>query len=370
MVCNILIACGAMLGVTLRPASGYSLEYYDCRSPTRIDKFARPTACDPFAADEEVATGTTFEVLTMAETIEVSGWSFEVIHSEWRYRCGVFSHMKLSGVPNLLQHSPVTGADYRGMTRQQEYIPEGCAMGLPLRLNTWNYFQVKASGDLEAFPDCRTCQGQETRHGEELVKNELVLLELRVMVRDEKFLVNQGNIESVKEHLQLPCTVREEGCQTSAKTYLWRDKESHCNLHRVRTIAPNRTRSTWLVDHRSQLLLNVSGTFSAPGCDLTLQTTQIDNIYLADLAKSDTREKVYKMPQLDVREVEMQQNTAVALDYVAYQLSRQIEAAQQTAGARIYKQQHKTWDSTPIQIQPILLFTTHGDMLYKFRCPY
>ena len=82
MVFNIIMACGAMLGVRPGPASGYSLEYYDCRSPTRIDKFARPTACDPFAADEEVAAGTTFEVLTLAETREVSGWSCEVIHSE------------------------------------------------------------------------------------------------------------------------------------------------------------------------------------------------------------------------------------------------------------------------------------------------
>ena len=84
----------------------------------------------------------------------------------------------------------MTGADCRGMVRRQEYIPEGQAVGLPLRLNTWNYFQVTASGDLEAFPDHMTCQGQETRHGEELVKNEVVLLELRVMVRDEMFLIN------------------------------------------------------------------------------------------------------------------------------------------------------------------------------------
>ena len=77
-------------------------------------------------------------------------------------------------------------------------------MGLPLWLNTWNYFQVTASGDLEAFPDHMTCQGQETRQGEELVKNEVVLLELRVMARDELFLINQGNIESQTKHLQLP----------------------------------------------------------------------------------------------------------------------------------------------------------------------
>ncbi len=43
-----------MLGVMPGLASGYSLEYFDCRSLTRIDKFATPTACDPFAADEEV----------------------------------------------------------------------------------------------------------------------------------------------------------------------------------------------------------------------------------------------------------------------------------------------------------------------------
>ncbi len=155
----------------------------------------------------------------------------------------------------------------------------------------------------------------------------MVLLELRVMVRNEMFLIHQGHIESVTEHLQLPSTVRKESCQMSAKTYVWRDKESHCNLHRVRTIVPNCTRSTWLVDHRSQLLLNVSGTFATTGCGLTVKTTQLDNIYLADLAKSDTKEKVYQMPQLDVREVDMQRNTAMALDYLAYQLSRQIEVS-------------------------------------------
>ncbi|MCP3665048.1 MAG: hypothetical protein GY696_21550 [Gammaproteobacteria bacterium] len=37
MVFNLLMACGAMLGVMPGPASGYSLEYFDCRSLTKID---------------------------------------------------------------------------------------------------------------------------------------------------------------------------------------------------------------------------------------------------------------------------------------------------------------------------------------------
>ena len=95
----------------LKPVSGYSLEYYDCRYPTKINKFARPTVCDPLAAEEEVATRSSFEVLTLAEVREVPGWSCEVIVSEWRYRCSVFSHMKLSGVLHLLRHSAVTNED-------------------------------------------------------------------------------------------------------------------------------------------------------------------------------------------------------------------------------------------------------------------
>ena len=50
---------------------------------------------------------------------------------------------------------------------------------------------------------------------------------------------------------------------------------------------------------------------------MTLQTTQVENVYLADLAISDNREKVYKMPQISIPEIDMQRNNAVALEYVA-----------------------------------------------------
>ena len=74
MMFSLLIACGAMAGFMLRPVSGYSLEYYDCRHPTKVNKFARPTVCDPFAAEEEVPTGTTYKVLTRAAVREVRGY--------------------------------------------------------------------------------------------------------------------------------------------------------------------------------------------------------------------------------------------------------------------------------------------------------
>ena len=157
-------------------------------------------------------------------------------------------------------------------------------------------------------------------------------------------------MESQTEHPQLPCTVKEGGCQTSRKTYLWKDTARNCQLHQIRTISPNQTQGTWLVDHYHQLLLNVAGVYPVSGCKLVLKATQLDNIYLADLTALEMRNIVYGLPQVSIREVDMQRNTTVALEYTAYQLSRQIEAATQTAGARVCKQQHETLDSTPMQI--------------------
>ena len=139
------------------------------------------------------------------------------------------------------------------------------------------------------------------------------MLKLRIMVRDENFIINNAIIESQTKHLQLPCTVQEEGCQTSSKTYIWKNTAGDCNLHRVRTIAPNRTKGTWLIDQCNQLRLNVTGVYPVPGWELVLKTRQLDNVFLAELAKAETRNKIYRMPQIAIRKIDMQRNPAVAL---------------------------------------------------------
>ncbi|MCP4118917.1 MAG: hypothetical protein GY737_26680, partial [Desulfobacteraceae bacterium] len=161
------------------------MEYYDCRSPTKIQKFARPSICDPLTANDETPLGGTYEVLTEGQTREMQGHSCEILVSEWRYRCGVFGHLKLASVPSLLRPSPVTKNECRRMVRSEKYTPPGRVSGMHLHFNQWNYFSITASGDLEAYPDHVECQGEETRHGDELVENEVVLIGLRIMVRNE-----------------------------------------------------------------------------------------------------------------------------------------------------------------------------------------
>ena len=45
---------------------------------------------------------------------------------------------------------------------------------MTLRLNSWNYFSLMESGDLEACPDHVLCKGEETREGEKLTKNAII----------------------------------------------------------------------------------------------------------------------------------------------------------------------------------------------------
>ncbi|MCP3663346.1 MAG: hypothetical protein GY696_12765 [Gammaproteobacteria bacterium] len=60
----------------------------------------------------------------MAETREVFCWSCEVIHSEWRFRCGLFSHLKLAGVYSLAKLSPGSLNPLGVWTRFREWLRE------------------------------------------------------------------------------------------------------------------------------------------------------------------------------------------------------------------------------------------------------
>ena len=315
------MASCAIILLMVGGANGYSVDFYDCRSPTRMERFVRPTACDALPAVEEQPMGKSFEVLTEATTRELSCWSCEIITSEWRYCCGIFSHLKLASVPHPMRHAQLSLAECRRILHRMEYTMQGRVKSMPLRLNTWNSFSMTVSGDLEAYPDHVECQGEETRDGDKLTENEIVLQELRIMLSDEHFLANHGRIENKGEYLQLPCTVRESGCQTSRKTYIWEDRAGDCQLHQIRMVTPNRTKGTWLVDQHHQLLLKVTGVYPITGCKLALKTSQVDYIYLAELTDKEMQNIIYGLPQMPARKVDLQINTALAIDYTVYQLT-------------------------------------------------
>ncbi|MCP3661237.1 MAG: hypothetical protein GY696_01880 [Gammaproteobacteria bacterium] len=91
-------------------------------------------------------------------------------------------------------------------------------------------------------------------------------------------------------------------------------------------------------------------------------------VYLADLTVPERQNIVDELPQISTREVNMQRETAVALEYMAFQLKRQFEEATRRAGAGLCKQQQVNLENTPAQIQPGSFGLAHGGLYYKFSC--
>ena len=129
-----------------------------------------------------------------------------------------------------------------------------------------------------------------------------LLIELQVRIQLERLIANNGQVRSVDGRLQLPCLARENGCQTLHRTYVWPAETGNCQLKYIRTISPNRTQETWLVDHHHKLLLNLTGMYSVPGCQLALAATQLRNLYLADLSLPERRQVVQSLPQVSPSE--------------------------------------------------------------------
>ncbi len=85
-------------------------------------------------------------------------------------------------------------------------------------------------------------------------------------------------MHSTDGHLQLPCPARENGCQTVHRTYVWPTGTGNYQLKNIRTISPNQTQETWLVNHHHKLLFNQTGMSSMTGCWLALIATHLRNL--------------------------------------------------------------------------------------------
>ena len=102
------------------------------------------------------------------------------------------------------------------------------------------------------------------------------------------------------------------------------------------------------------------GIYPVRDCQLVLETTQLRNVYLADLIVPERCNIVNELPQVSPREVNMQRETEVALEYAAYQLHKQIKVATQ--------QQQETLENVPVQTHPGHFGLAHGGLFHSYNC--
>ena len=105
-----------------------------------------------------------------------------------------------------------------------------------------------------------------------------------------------------------------------------------------------------------------------PDCRIVLESTLLRNLYLADLTIPERHQVVQYLPQVSTREINVQRETGVALEYATYLLHQQIETADYAARAQICQQQRGILENVPVQVQPGRFGLTNGDLYYQYNC--
>ena len=170
------------------------------------------------------------------------------------------------------------------MTEQRRYQPPGQDKVLHLRMGELTHHEIDQEGQLlEDQGRLRCHDGGHGPKGHPAPPAHL-LVELQVRIQLAPLVVNNGQVRSIDGHLRLPCPARENGCKTMHRMYVWPTGTGNCQLKNIRTISPNQTQETWLVDHHHKLLFNQTGMSSMTGCQLALIATHLRNLYLVDLS--------------------------------------------------------------------------------------
>ncbi len=359
------VVCYLLATYLLGGAQAYMLSYYNCLDPLQVEKIDETATCTASGPREERPTGKTYALVTDITDGGFRGWTCDALASEWKVLCLPGGDMRLDALPTVRKPQPVTLEECRQMGAQRIYRPPGQNHTLSLQLGEWAYFGVTREGKPAEEGFTFKCP----QHHIKLKPHRGTITQLQVRIKPEEFRVRKGRVEAEGDRLPLPCRIQEEGCRTEDRTYTWTGTDQKCYLRRMGTISPNLTQETWLVDHNHRLLLNQTGKYMVPGCNMLVELTQIPNLYMADLTIPERRRQANLLPHMSPEEASTHRETTLRMEYSLYLLHRQMEAATLPTRMKLCHQKKEVFGNTPVQSLLTGGFElTHGELHYQYQC--
>ena len=91
------------------------------------------------------------------------------------------------------------------------------------------------------------------------------MVQYRVMVQEEQFIVERNRMEVLASHTKLPtgCELETGGC-VEDKTFVWKPPKDSCPLERINVGSFNQDIGGWLVDHENKILFKPTKKSQAP----------------------------------------------------------------------------------------------------------
>ena len=345
--------------LVLPEISSYSINYYDCLQTKLIKKYEKATICQRNKPEE--TTSFEYNIVQRKKINKLEGYSCSVKSSTFHFKCGAWSHLKLSTTPAIEHTELVTTEWCKEMINHRRFKTENTLQSFPLEMDQVNVIPVVEVGELTEVNDKVICKGENAHIGNLMHTNVVVLKEYKILIRKEKYMSDGKIIESQSNRIGLPCPVTDRSCSTGDGTFLWDLPENSCGLQLIRKFKPISVMKSYLLDHDLKILVNTTGITRLEGCDVELVKTNYQDLFLVSL------DQHMKLAELEPGELDIALEGKVARDYMTYREEvREVESDKDTQ--ELVCQQSHVGPGTTIRIKDNLFGMTRGDLYLVYTC--
>ena len=228
--------------------------------------------------------------------------------------------MKLADIPDIELNSGLSVNNCNDFINSKKYISKDGVSNQLIMGET--ILKIVEKGMIKDKNNAVSCKGQAQKLGSEIIDNIIVIAQIKIVLMEENFIINNGEVEVINDHIILDCRPSAAGCRTMDKTYIWGKGKSNCPIRKIRNLNLKEDKG-YLVDEQANVLLKKLGTIPAPaGCtNSILYQTEYEGIFLSE-GNGDfenIQDKVHISTFIKSRD-----------DYTLYVAEKKLEKLQQT----------------------------------------
>ena len=134
-------------------------------------------------------------------------------------------------------------------------------------------FSVTEEGMIKDKDDAVSCQGETVKVHDQLFDNMILISQYKVTVLEEDYIVQQGQVETLKDQLILDAEFRRGGIFTNGKFFYWTLPTQEFMLEKIRRMKMTKE-DGFLIDLDNKILFDVEAAVPAPtNCQYTQNST-------------------------------------------------------------------------------------------------
>ena len=341
----------------VRPTDNY-IDYYDCRRPTTILTYEAHQVCQQQGHEEtQLSNHHLFQEQTVVQT---TGYKCKATKSRQLYTCGTWSHYRLAKPTEFMHRVEITKSHCAELIRFRRYTTPG-GESFPLKLNTLVTFSYAEHGVLTERTSDTSCQGESVKIGNHIFTNLMVLVEMQISLTAQHYVIKEQTIETMDDHLTLPCHAADLACVTGEATYIWDPPRIQCPLRKIRTIAPTQVMGTYLYDPHQKVLINKTEPVAQINCAGVFFGTNLRGVYISSDQATDD------VPLLEPKYLRPDLMVAMTTDYLAYQEETRMRGITGQLTQQLCE--GDTYRSQIMKIGPGKFGRRTGDGIIVYQCP-